>query len=135
MDVKKPRDYKKATMAAILVTIAALAVTVGAQAMRQERVVPTQGTPHENNSSYYTPNPSASQESSGAYAMASHVAVYTVRTYEGRIGIFLNDSKVPFEELDVDVGLLPEADQVLLEEGIRVTDREHLNRLIEDYES
>ncbi|MFR2561438.1 MAG: BofC C-terminal domain-containing protein [Anaeromassilibacillus sp.] len=58
-----------------------------------------------------------------------------MRTYEGRIGIFLNDSEVPIEELDVDVGLLPEADQVLLEEGIRVTDREHLNRLIEDYES
>ena len=84
---------------------------------------------------YYTPETLSSQESSGAYAMASHVTVYTVRTYEGRIGIFLNDSKVPFEELDVDVGLLPEADQVLLEEGIRVTDREHLNRLIEDYES
>ena len=91
--------------------------------------------PPSSNILYYTPETLSSQESSGAYAMASHVTVYTVRTYEGRIGIFLNDSEVPFEELDVDVGLLPEADQVLLEEGIRVTDREHLNRLIEDYES
>ena len=40
-----------------------------------------------------------------------------------------------FEELDVDLDLLPEADQILLREGIRVTDRDRLNRLIEDYES
>ena len=37
--------------------------------------------------------------------------------------------------LDVDLDLLPEADQILLREGIRVTDRDRLNRLIEDYES
>ncbi len=94
--------------------------------------------PPENSSSnimYYTPEESSSQESSGAYAMASSIAIYTVRAYEGHIGIFLNDSARPFEELDVDISLLPEADQVLLQEGIQVTDRDRLNRLIEDYES
>ena len=84
---------------------------------------------------YYTPEAPSSQESSGTYAMASNVAVYTVRAYKGHIGIFLNESESPFEELDVDLDLLPEADQILLREGIRVTDRDRLNRLIEDYES
>ena len=62
-------------------------------------------------------------------------SVYTVRAYKGHIGIFLNESESPLEELDVDLDLLPEADQILLREGIRVTDRDRLNRLIEDYES
>lgn len=84
---------------------------------------------------YYTPETSSSQESSGTPAMASGGAVYTVRAYEGHIGIFLNDSSTPFQELDVDVGMLPEADQILLRDGIRVTDRSRLNSLIEDYES
>ena len=58
-----------------------------------------------------------------------------MRAYKGHIGIFLNESESTFEELDVDLDLLPEADQILLREGIRVTDRDRLNRLIEDYES
>lgn len=94
--------------------------------------------PPENSSSnimYYTPEASSSQESSGAYAMASDITVYTMRAYLGHIGIFLNDSGTPFQELNVDVSLLPEADQALLKNGIRVTDRDRLNRLIEDYES
>lgn len=125
-------------MKKLMIVLACLDVLVLALLLMgypQRWFLPETAEESSSNILYYTPETLSSQESSGAYAMASNVAVYTVRTYGGHIGIFLNDSDVPFEELDVDVGLLPEADQVLLEEGICVTDREHLNRLIEDYES
>ncbi len=132
MDVKKPRDYKKATMAAILVTIAALAVTVGAQAMRQERVVPTQGTPHENNSSYYTPNPSASQESSGASTQEED-GPYRIALYEGKIGVFQEGETEPYLLADVSVYLLPEEDIALLRRGISAENLTEVRRILEDY--
>ncbi|WP_195984389.1 hypothetical protein [Clostridium sp. D33t1_170424_F3] len=93
--------------------------------------------PEESSSNimYYTPEEASSQESSGAYAMASGGETYTVRSYQGHIGIFLNDSQFPYDEIDVAVVTLPEADQTLLEQGILVTTREQLNQLIEDYES
>jgi hypothetical protein len=82
-----------------------------------------------------TSNAPSSQENSGIIAMASKIDVYTVKEYEGHIGVFHNDDTVPYQEIDVDVASLPEADQTLLKDGIKVYSTEKLNSIIEDYES
>ncbi len=84
------------------------------------------------NSTAITPS---SQESSEINAMASKTDIYTVKEYEGKIGVFYNQENVPYQEIDVDVASLPEADQALLKEGITVYSTEKLNSIIEDYES
>ena len=82
-----------------------------------------------------TSNTPSSQESSGIIAMASKTDVYTVKEYEGRIGVFHNDDSTPYQEIDVDVSSLPEADQKLLKDGIKAYSTEKLNSIMEDYES
>ena len=84
------------------------------------------------NSTSITPS---SQESSGIIAMASKTDVYTVKEYEGRIGVFHNDDTTPYQEIDVDVSSLPEADRKLLKDGIKAYSTEKLNSIMEDYES
>ena len=66
MDEKKPRDYKKATIITVVLTVAALAGNVFFPALRPESAVPTQGTPAESISSYYTPKPTSSQETTAS---------------------------------------------------------------------
>ena len=132
MDEKKPRDYKKATMAAILVTAAALVVSVGAQAVRQGAAVPVQGTPTENNSRYYTPKATASQESSPS-PTGEEEGPYRVAVYEGKIGVFRLGEARPCLTADVNVYLLPEEDIALLEEGIFAEDLSEVKGIFEDY--
>ncbi|HEX3038830.1 MAG TPA: hypothetical protein VHP54_00860 [Caproiciproducens sp.] len=67
--------------------------------------------------------------------MASKTDVYTLKEYEGRIGIFHNDDTQPYQQIDVDVSTFSEEDQRLLKDGIKVFSTEELNRKIEDYES
>lgn len=57
---------------------------------------------------------------------------YTVRDYNGRIGVFVNDSEIPSSTLDVFVNSLPVADRNDLEKGITVYSQQELSRLIED---
>lgn len=77
----------------------------------------------------------SSQGSSEIITMASKTDVYTLKEYEGRIGIFHNDDTVPYQQIDVDVSTFSEEDQQLLKDGIKVFSMEELNRKIEDYES
>ncbi|EJF42582.1 hypothetical protein HMPREF1141_1043 [Clostridium sp. MSTE9] len=58
-----------------------------------------------------------------------------VRTYDGKIGIFKNEEKSPFEIIDVDVSSLPQTDQLLLATGIEADSTAELQRIREDYES
>ena len=60
------------------------------------------------------------------------VDVYTVKDYNGRIGVFVNDSEIPSSTLDVFVNSLPIADRNDLEKGITVYSQQELSRLIED---
>lgn len=86
----------------------------------------------------FTSNEASSQENSEIPTMASRSSslnTYTVKEYEGHIGVFYNNESTPYQEIDVDVASLPQADQVLLKDGIRVTDIDRLNSIIEDYES
>ncbi len=57
---------------------------------------------------------------------------YLVREYRGQIGVFSADGTL-LEILDTYVKTLPEADRVLLGEGISIKTKEELNSLIEDY--
>ncbi len=94
------------------------------------------------NSTAITP---PSQESSEIDAMKGGVeqssieqsrsTIYTVKEYEGRIGVFYNDDPTPYQEIDVDVFSLPAADQEALSTGIKVYSTDKLNQIIEDYES
>ncbi len=58
---------------------------------------------------------------------------YTVREFDGQIGIFNGNEKTPIEVFDTSVALLPKSDQELLEQGIIVSTPEELQRIIEDY--
>lgn len=82
-----------------------------------------------------TANVPSSQESSGINVMASRTDFYTLKEYDGIIGVFYNEESAPYQEIQVDVSLLPEADQQLLKDGIKVYSKEELNSKIEDYES
>ena len=83
----------------------------------------------------FTSNETSSQENSEIIAMASRSNTYTVKEYEGHIGVFYNDESIPYQEIDVDVSSLPQVDRELLKNGIKVTDTDKLNSIIEDYES
>ena len=90
--------------------------------------------------SHFTSNPNSSQEnnqstnnSSNVITMTSQVEVYTVKAYEGHIGVFLNSETQPFREINVLLESLPQADQDLLKEGIRANTQGELRILLEDY--
>jgi len=57
--------------------------------------------------------------------------VYTVKSYEGRIGVFENGELSYL--LDVYVNTLPKTDRRLLEEGVVAYSEEELRDIIEDY--
>ena len=93
------------------------------------------GTPSSNILYNSTAIASSSQESSGIIAMASKTDVYMLKEYEGRIGVYHNDDDIPYQQIDVDVSSLPDADQKLLKDGIKVYSIQDLNNRIEDYAS
>lgn len=78
----------------------------------------------------------SSQESSAIIAAASAKDgdLYIVREYKGHIGIFHDGEDLPFEEINVDVSIFPQADQDLLKKGIRARGTAELTSIIEDYE-
>ena len=60
------------------------------------------------------------------------IPTWTVREYEGRIGVFSDDGTL-CRVVDVYVKTLPETDRRLLGEGIRITGEEKLRAILEDY--
>ena len=96
--------------------------------------------------SYFTPNPTTSQEntennasvqsdSTSKDAAETLQATYVVKTYNGIIGVFADDSDNPMQTIEVSVASLPESDQQALDNGISVKGTGNLRRLLEDYES
>lgn len=82
-----------------------------------------------------TANTSSSQGSSEIDVIASRSDVYTVKEYQGIIGVFHNGDRIPYQEINVEVSSLPAEDQELLKTGIQVYSKDKLNSVIEDYES
>ena len=58
--------------------------------------------------------------------------IYTVKSYEGKIGIFTDRGSL-VRVLEVYIKTLPKADQNMLEKGVLVTSEAELHSIIEDY--
>lgn len=60
-------------------------------------------------------------------------AGYLLGEYNGRVSVLSPDTREPEMIFDIFIRTLPDADQELLRQGIRVDTYEELTRLIEDY--
>lgn len=102
---------------------------------RRQAVEPDAGAESITSSNFTSIAPS-SQESSAIIAAASakDENLYIVKEYKGHIGIFHDGDETPFEEINIDVNIFPQADQDLLREGIPARGTAELTRIIEDYE-
>ena len=129
---------KKATLV-LLFSTALLVVMILYGLPQKENMDKPSPTAASSISSNFTANIPSSQESSGIITTASESSanedtVYTVKEYNGHIGVFRDAETTPFEEIQIDVSIFPEIDQELLKEGIRAYGPEELNRVIEDYQ-
>ena len=61
--------------------------------------------------------------------------IYTVKEYNGRIGIFSADSNELLRILDVYLSTLPSEDVEKLAVGIKIRSESELQQIIEDYSS
>ncbi len=61
--------------------------------------------------------------------------VYSVREYDGRIGVFIPGDTQPIRVIQVYVTYLPEADRAKLRKGIEVIGKRELAELIGELES
>ncbi len=91
-----------------------------------------------NSQVHFTLKPSTSQEnlSEPESTISSAVSAqnrYTIRTYQGHIGVFLNDEQTPYREINVTLNTLPEEDRKLLEQGITANTAAEVQILLEDY--
>lgn len=59
---------------------------------------------------------------------------YVVKEHDGKIGIFAPGNAEPGQVLDIDTSVLPELDQLALEQGIEIRSDAELRRLIEDFD-
>lgn len=76
--------------------------------------------------------PNTSQSASvGSAAQADYP--YLLRSYEGKLAVFTQNTVQPDMVFDVYVRTLPEADREQLARGVRVETYEKLTALIEDY--
>ena len=60
-------------------------------------------------------------------------AAFTLKEYDGRLGIFIGTANTPSEIINIDFRSLPEADQIRLKDGITVYSKEELHSLTEDF--
>lgn len=87
---------------------------------------------------YSTANENPSQENIGNSSVptpSKSDPIYSIRAYNGEIGVFEEGQEVPFQVLQVEVSLLPEEDQKMLEKGITIQGEDRLVSILEDYES
>lgn len=117
-----------------VIALLAVLVVLGLPGRRQP--VETDSAAGPTMSSNSTSIAPSSQESSAIITTASAEddSIYIVREYNGHIGVFRDGEELPFEEINVDVGIFPEEDQKLLRDGIRARGTAELTRVIEDYE-
>lgn len=71
-----------------------------------------------------------------AYITPPAAAAYTVREYNGKIAVFVQDHTTPLDILpDPYVRDLPQADQAMLKKGIALQSEAELQSLLEDLSS
>ena len=71
-------------------------------------------------------------ETAPAVVTAAQRGVYIVRSYNGKVALFMNNT-TPAVETDIDVNMLRAHDRQLLEHGIEVSTYEEALRLLEDF--
>ena len=59
---------------------------------------------------------------------------YTMREFEGKLAVFEEDGTI-YKIYEINVSLLPEYDQKLLKNGIRISTEDELRARVEDYTS
>jgi len=59
---------------------------------------------------------------------------FILKSYEGKAALFREHSDKPYQILDIEVYLLPDADREALEEGIFAESESELRELLEDWE-
>ena len=72
-------------------------------------------------------------EQASAFAEKEPIG-FVLKTYEGKIALFRENSEKPYQILDIEVYLLPDADRELLEQGILAESEEELKKILEDWE-
>ena len=73
---------------------------------------------------------------SGATASGTESALlYTMRTWEGKIGVFRAGASSPYQVLDVYVETLPREEQEKLTAGIPIYSEKQLQSMIDNYTS
>ena len=86
---------------------------------------------------HFTSNPNSSQESTLSHnditTMTSQSDIYTIKEYNGHIGVFLNDETQPYKEVNVSLSALPTEDQELLKKGITANSQGEVQIILEDY--
>ncbi len=89
---------------------------------------------------HFTSNQNSSQESAASHTdnsnittMTSQSNIYTIKEYNGHIGVFLNDETHPYKEVNVSLSTLPEEDQELLKKGITANSQGEVQIILEDY--
>lgn len=115
-----------------------LAIIIAALPTRSEPQQDRQESSSLNILPYSTANRNSSQENilnSAAPTAANRQTVYIVKEYQNVIGVFFEEEGIPFRVIDVPVSTLPEADQKMFEEGIRISDEKNLQKFLENYES
>lgn len=60
---------------------------------------------------------------------------YTVAEYQGKVAVFKNSDKIPFEIFEAYVESFPEHDRERLRSGIKTSSEAELQKIIEDYTS
>lgn len=159
--VNKQRTYKKWTLLFLIITVAALVVCAANLNLKRDIVAayaaPLGESSAQSYNDYYSSKEALSQETgtagkkternrsnSSAASESSHKNTgsssekpvsYLVTIYEGKIGVFENGDKSapPFLTADVNVYLLPEADQKLLKKGIEAKSFAAVKGILEDY--
>lgn len=66
---------------------------------------------------------------------ASAAACYTMRAWQGKVAVFYNDESKPEQVLNIFVATLPKSEQQRLASGVRVSTRQELLEMMEDYTS
>lgn len=153
MENNASKNYKKYTLALLIVTVAALVVCAASFALKRDASMAVQGNPEQAYTSYYSPKPTASQENGigGNSSLQSQASSenhsskaetsskaekesYLITVHDGKIGVYRNGEPAPFLTADIDVYLLPSEDLKILRKGIRAESFSEVKGILEDYE-
>lgn len=123
---KSTRGIQWLCVILMLISIIAISFSFSPQKETKE-ITNSQAT----NNSHYTPNYSSSQETPKPTPKTS---TYTIKEYEGIIGVFKDEETVPCMTENVKVSTLPEEDKEIMMEGISFDTYKEMISFLQNYE-